>query len=146
MPDVVEIGYSNPVRWQYIAGFYQSENAVNEDFAIDQLLYKSYSIKFSNPVRSIRIAVESKSEAHSIIICDQGIGMNSETINNLFKINSTHSSKGTSKESGSGLGLLLCKEYIDKHAGKIAVEIAPNQGSKFTVTLASSALPTHNTA
>jgi len=70
-----------------------------------------------------------------IYIEDNGIGMNREIIDKLFKIDEKTSRPGTEKEPSSGLGLLLCKEFIDKHHGKIWVESEVGKGSTFYFTL-----------
>ena len=70
-----------------------------------------------------------------IYIKDSGIGMPESTINKLFKIDEKISRPGTEGESSTGLGLLLCKEYIDKHNGKIWAESEINKGSTFFVSL-----------
>lgn len=70
-----------------------------------------------------------------IFIRDSGLGMSKEMINNLFRIDATHSSMGTNKELGTGLGLILCKEFITKHNGRIWVESEVGVGSTFYFTL-----------
>jgi signal transduction histidine kinase len=57
--------------------------------------------------------------------------MNSESIGKLFRIEENYSTLGTQKEKGTGLGLLLCKEFVDKHRGRIWVESESGKGSKF---------------
>jgi len=54
---------------------------------------------------------------------------------NLFRIDKTTSTKGTKGEKGTGLGLLLCKEFVDKHNGSITVESKLNEGTKFIIEL-----------
>jgi len=61
--------------------------------------------------------------------------MNKSTIENLFKIDSKNQNFGTQGEKGTGLGLLLCKEFIDKHNGKIWAESTEGTGSTFYFTL-----------
>ena len=70
-----------------------------------------------------------------IAISDTGIGMPDIIFNNLFKIQEKVGRLGTEKEESSGLGLLLCKEFIEKHKGKIWVESTEGKGSKFIFTL-----------
>jgi PAS domain S-box-containing protein len=70
-----------------------------------------------------------------IYIKDSGIGMNEEIINKLFKIDQKVSRPGTEGESSTGLGLLLCKEFIEKHGGKIWVESEEGKGSTFYFSL-----------
>ncbi len=66
-----------------------------------------------------------------ITVTDTGIGISSEHLDNLFKINHKRSSLGTNKETGTGLGLFLCQEYIQRHNGTIRIESKVNEGSKF---------------
>lgn len=68
-------------------------------------------------------------------IKDTGIGMEKEQIENLFRLDKKFSTKGTAEESGTGLGLILCKEFIDKHKGNIWVESEPGIGSTFYFNL-----------
>jgi ligand-binding sensor domain-containing protein/signal transduction histidine kinase len=70
-----------------------------------------------------------------ISVVDKGIGMSEESIRKLFNIETTQTTKGTSNETGTGLGLVLCKEFIEKHNGKIWVESELEKGSKFKFTL-----------
>ena len=61
--------------------------------------------------------------------------MNEKTKNELFNLNSKTQRAGTSKESGTGLGLLLCKEFVEKNGGEISVTSKENEGSTFCFTL-----------
>ena len=99
----------------------------------------SNAIKFTNPGGRIDIYAR-KSEANiTISVSDNGIGMEPEILNTLFDISKTQTTKGTGDESGTGLGLFLCKEFIEKHGGEIRVESQKNEGSSFYFTL-----PTEN--
>jgi signal transduction histidine kinase/Tfp pilus assembly protein PilF len=68
-------------------------------------------------------------------VADTGIGIKTEQINDLFKLNKKYRSKGTENESGTGLGLILCKDFVEKNNGKLFVESAPGKGSKFSFSL-----------
>jgi Signal transduction histidine kinase len=70
-----------------------------------------------------------------ITVSDNGTGIKKETIDKLFRIEESNSTTGTQNEKGTGLGLLLCKEFILKHKGKIWVESEWGKGSKFHFTL-----------
>ena len=70
-----------------------------------------------------------------IWIKDNGVGIPEDKIHKIFKIEENYTTKGTEKEKGSGLGLILCKEFIDKHQGQTWVESVKNQGSTFFFTL-----------
>lgn len=95
----------------------------------------SNAIKFSNP--GGKVFIEGQKEDGQIVIKvkDEGVGMDSETMKNLFRIDVAQSSRGTSGESGTGLGLILCKEFITRHDGKILVESQKGEGSTFTIIL-----------
>jgi len=93
------------------------------------------AIKFTSKEGIISVDASSQYGCAEIRIKDSGIGMNEETVNKLFRIDVTHSTSGTENETGTGLGLLLCKEFIEKHGGKIWVESKENVGSTFHFTL-----------
>ena len=95
----------------------------------------SNAIKFSNP--GGRVFVEGQKEDGQIVVKvkDEGIGMDENTINNLFRLDVAQSSRGTAGESGTGLGLILCKEFVSRHNGQIWVESQKDKGSTFTVIL-----------
>jgi len=84
-----------------------------------------------------RITVTGRQENKSILLMveDNGVGMDDNTIKSLIKINDQHSLSGTDNEQGTGLGLILCKEFIDKHKGEISVVSTPGKGSTFLVKL-----------
>lgn len=100
----------------------------------------SNAIKFTHSGGRIEIGsiIKHSQDSNSnciIYIKDTGIGMDSDTICKLFKIDQKVSRKGTSGELSSGLGLLLCKEFIEKNEGKIWVESEVGKGSTFYFTL-----------
>ncbi|RLD73619.1 MAG: hypothetical protein DRJ10_17620 [Bacteroidetes bacterium] len=70
-----------------------------------------------------------------ISVTDSGIGIRKEEIDKLFKIDTAFSTRGTQRESGTGLGLILCKDFVEKHGGQIHVESEPGKGSSFKFTL-----------
>ncbi len=70
-----------------------------------------------------------------ISVTDSGIGIEKNVISKLFRIDTSFSTKGTQKEAGTGLGLILCKEFVEKHSGKIWVESEVGKGSTFKFTL-----------
>ena len=70
-----------------------------------------------------------------IAVSDNGVGMNEETKNNLFSFESNQSSLGTANEKGTGLGLILCKEFVEKHGGKIWIESEEGKGCVFKFTM-----------
>ena len=66
---------------------------------------------------------------------DNGIGIQEKDIDKLFRIDTKQYTKGTAEESGTGLGQILCKEFIEKNAGAIRVESEQGKGSRFIFTL-----------
>lgn len=93
------------------------------------------AIKYSSPKDRIVIETIRNAATFQIRVSDSGTGMNRETIRRLFKIETTQSTTGTSGEKGSGLGLILCKELVEKHGGRIEVSSQVGEGSTFTVIL-----------
>ncbi len=70
-----------------------------------------------------------------ISIKDSGIGMSKEMIGNVFRLDMNTNRKGTDKEPSTGLGLIICKEFIEKHGGKFWIESEEGKGSTFYFTL-----------
>lgn len=95
------------------------------------------AIKFSNPNGNIQITAANLSTVWKITVTDEGIGMDKESLNNLFRIDIRHSSQGTQGEKGTGLGLPICKEMIEKNGGILNVESEVGKGSRFSFTLKS---------
>ena len=93
------------------------------------------AIKFTNEKGEIKISTQQEGDNVEISISDSGIGIKENDIDNLFRIEKKTKSVGTQGEEGSGLGLLLCKEFIEANGGTIKVESVENQGSTFTVSL-----------
>ncbi|NJK94318.1 MAG: HAMP domain-containing histidine kinase [Bacteroidales bacterium] len=93
------------------------------------------AIKFTNKGGNINIRVLRKQNFAEISITDSGIGMKPETLKELFRTTNILSTEGTNKESGSGLGLVLCKEFVEKHGGSIWAESQFEHGSSFKFTL-----------
>jgi len=94
----------------------------------------SNSLKFTKSEGFIHIYTKNINNQVEIVIEDNGIGMNEATRANLFKIHKD-STLGTANEKGSGLGLLLCKELIEKHKGEIFIESEEGKGTTFKFTL-----------
>ncbi len=111
---------------------------VNADEHMLKTIYRnlvSNAIKFTpeNGIISIKsVLIDSIVE---LTVADTGVGIPPETLSQLFRIEATVTTKGTANETGTGLGLILCKEFVEKHNGKIWVESEEGKGSKFTFTL-----------
>ena len=95
----------------------------------------SNALKFSDRGSVIEISEKDSGDFKEISIRDTGIGIDTENIKKLFKLDENFTTEGTEEETGTGLGLLLCKEFIGKHSGKIRVESKVGFGSKFIFTL-----------
>ena len=97
----------------------------------------SNGIKFTHPGGKITISTEKTEEQLMVSVADDGTGIPPEDLDKLFRIDAAQSTPGTHKESGTGLGLLLCKEFTEMHGGKIWAESTPGMGSKFSFTIPS---------
>ncbi len=95
----------------------------------------SNAVKFSDENSEIVIRLDSDDDSVTISVKDEGIGMNSEEIEKLFAHDINHQKTGTKGERGLGLGLMLCREFIDLHDGELHVESEPGVGSTFHIIL-----------
>jgi signal transduction histidine kinase len=95
----------------------------------------SNAIKFSHPGEAISIRCLQKDNFVEISVVDNGVGINKNALEKLFKIDQNITTQGTSNEKGTGLGLILCKEFIEKNDGSIWVDSEINKGSSFHFTL-----------
>jgi signal transduction histidine kinase len=98
----------------------------------------SNAVKFTPKGGVITIQGKEDDTNTTIAIKDSGIGMNAKMIENLFQLDVKTNRKGTEDEASSGLGLILCKEFVEKHGGKIWVESEENIGSTFYFSLPNS--------
>jgi len=95
----------------------------------------SNAIKFTNEGGKIEISAFHADSQTTIKISDNGVGIKPDILEKLFTFIPNKSTKGTANESGTGLGLLLCKEFIDKHDGKIWVESILDKGTTVSFSL-----------
>lgn len=95
----------------------------------------SNSVKFTNPGGRVLIKINTENGYVKTSVLDDGVGMRAEIVQNLFRADQHYTTPGTSNEQGSGLGLILCKEIIEKHGGTIKVESIPGKGSDFIFIL-----------
>ena len=124
----IKINYSLPEDLEIYADSHMFETVIRN------LVFNA--IKFTP--KSGEISVWAASTIKNIVeikICDSGIGMNKELISKLFLLNEKTNRKGTEGEPSTGLGLLLCKEFIEKHGGNIWVESEVGKGSIFSFTI-----------
>lgn len=95
----------------------------------------SNAIKFSNPDSSVSIEATQDEAMVVIAVQDNGVGMDRDAAAKIFSLDKVTSRIGTKGELGSGIGLVLCKEYVEMHGGRIWVESTPDQGSTFKFSL-----------
>jgi len=109
------------------------ENMINT--VIRNLL--SNAIKFTPIGGRIEFSTTNADDENKIdiMICDNGVGMTKKIVDELFKLNRHHTTLGTNNEKGTGLGLLICNEMIEKNDGKISVESKEGEGTCFIITL-----------
>lgn len=93
------------------------------------------AVKFTHKGGLVKVNAETNKTFVEISVSDTGIGMSDETMAKLFRIDANLSTRGTDNEKGTGLGLFLCKEFVEKHNGKIWVESEEGKGSTFKVLL-----------
>ena len=92
-------------------------------------------IKFTHPGGKITIDLEKAKTEIIISVSDTGIGIVEEKRDRIFGVNSNKSTTGTANETGTGLGLLLCKEYVERNGGHIWLESEVGKGTTFFFTL-----------
>jgi two-component system sensor histidine kinase/response regulator len=93
------------------------------------------AIKYTNINGEITINASELKQFVEVTVKDNGIGISAENQKKLFQIDTFHSTPGTHDEKGTGLGLLLCKEFVELHGGNIRIESEAGKGSRFAFTL-----------
>jgi signal transduction histidine kinase len=91
----------------------------------------SNGIKFTRSGGEIIIRAEQTENELIVSVADNGVGIKKEAVDKLFRIDYSYTQTGTNRETGTGLGLLLCKEFIDLHGGRIWIESELGEGSTF---------------
>lgn len=137
--EVVELLQDNAHKKGICIEFYLTEDIYLEadEYMLQSILRNllSNSIKFSSEGTCITLSAQRLPSYIQIQVKDQGVGMSKEIQDILFKIGTKHTSLGTVGEKGTGLGLMLCKEFVEKHGGNIWVESEAGKGTIFTFTL-----------
>ncbi|MGQ7869771.1 tetratricopeptide repeat-containing sensor histidine kinase [Sunxiuqinia sp. sy24] len=95
----------------------------------------SNAIKYTNPEGTVLVETIRNEHNIEISVTDNGIGMSKKTSDKLFDISQMVSQQGTENEQGTGLGLILTKEFVEKNKGRIWLKSEPGKGTKFTFTL-----------
>ena len=93
------------------------------------------AIKFSYPESTVSIHVKADGDYVTVSVSDQGVGISRENADRLFRIDENVSTPGTNDESGTGLGLILCKDFMDRQNGRIWFESEEGRGSTFYCSL-----------
>lgn len=120
----------------------QSVTTCDNNILVDKEMIKTVlrnlinnAIKFTSSEGYVKITTQKSGKNILFSISDSGIGIEEEHIEKLFCIDSKLSKTGTANETGTGLGLILCKEFIERHNGKIWVESEIGKGSDFKFTI-----------
>lgn len=95
----------------------------------------SNAIKFTDEAGQIKMGVVEESNQYVVKIADNGVGMPKDVASKIFRIDTKHSTQGTAKEKGTGLGLILCKEFVEKNGGKIWVKSEEGKGTIFSFSI-----------
>ncbi|MFA8433320.1 MAG: ATP-binding protein [Marinifilaceae bacterium] len=95
----------------------------------------SNAVKFTPQGGTVKVVAQKLDEEVEIWVCDTGVGIPPEDIDKLFRIDVQYTKPGTQEEGGTGLGLILCKEFVERHNGRIWVESQPGVGTYFKFTL-----------
>jgi len=93
------------------------------------------AIKYSFIGGEIMVSAAESGQFVEITVQDNGIGMKNKAQKELFNKDEVHTTRGTNNEYGTGLGLILCKEFIEKHGGTVRIESEPGNGTKIKFTL-----------
>jgi two-component system, sensor histidine kinase and response regulator len=95
----------------------------------------SNAVKFTPEDGEVTVFAKRQHSWVELSVQDKGVGITPETLPKIFSLNTKHTTRGTNNEEGSGLGLVLCREFVEKNGGHIWAESTPHKGSTFTVQL-----------
>lgn len=95
----------------------------------------SNAIKFTPNNGEVSLSMQKENRQFVFSVQDNGIGIAPEKIKTLFNINHRQTTSGTNNETGTGLGLMLCKDFVEKHGGQIWVKSHPGKGSTFIFSI-----------
>jgi signal transduction histidine kinase len=93
------------------------------------------AIKFSHEGGKVEVAITSGENMLEVRVSDEGIGISEENAAKLFRIDQKYKTEGTAGETGTGLGLLLCRDFVEKNGGRIWCETREGSGSSFFFTV-----------
>ena len=122
---------------QFIASVADDAIAYVDLNMIDTVLRNllSNALKFSKPEGTVEISVVPRGSWNEILVRDRGIGIPVEAFSKLFRIDTSFKRVGTANEAGTGLGLIICKEFVERHGGTLRVESEVGKGSVFSFTV-----------
>jgi signal transduction histidine kinase len=136
---IIRVSNHNALRKNIsISNQTEKEILVYADANMLQLIIQNLiinAIKFTPEGGEISISAKIINKFVEVSICDTGIGIDPEISSTLFDFTTIYTTHGTSGERGTGLGLPLCKEFVERNGGKIRIESEPGNGSKFIFTL-----------
>jgi len=95
----------------------------------------SNAIKFTHEHGKIKIGITADENYYYVKVADNGVGIPEKIAATIFEINTKNTTKGTAKEKGTGLGLILCKEFVEKNGGTISVKSKEEKGTLFTFSI-----------
>jgi signal transduction histidine kinase len=110
---------------------YADSNTIN--LVIRNLM--TNAIKFTNDGGEVLIKAKDSGKEWIVQVSDNGVGMAEDVLKMLFDKTAPYTTRGTANEKGTGLGLILCKEFVEKNGGRIWVESLEEKGSTFYFTL-----------
>ena len=93
------------------------------------------AVKFTDKDRKVEVKIQTRDDDIEVSITDEGIGIPEENMGKLFRIDEKIKSTGTAGEKGTGLGLIICKEFVEKNGGKITVKSKLGHGTTFRFTI-----------
>lgn len=128
---------------EFVPGVYINADSQMIETVIRNLV--TNAIKFTRPAGQVKVIARPAGDRAEIVVVDNGVGMSRKQLDDLFRIDRNHNTSGTANESGTGLGLILSKEFIQKHGGTIRVESELERGSTFTVSLPRVETPEYDT-
>lgn len=112
-------------------------NVVADKYTLETVLRNliNNAIKFTKPGGTVSVSATKKDLLAEITVADNGVGISSENQKKIFRIDAQFKTNGTVDETGSGLGLILCKEFVEENGGTISVNSEEGKGAKFIFTL-----------
>jgi len=95
----------------------------------------SNAVKYTSQNGFVKVYTQNRNNEVEIFVEDNGVGISPENLEKLFRIDMNYSTKGTDEEQGTGLGLVLCKEFVEKNGGELNVNSVLGEGSRFSFTV-----------